>query len=104
LLEQWEQSRCNLSRFRQLWSFAYLHFLCERTQREHVGLRNLTRHAPRKGEIVIFRDHNDPQPFWRLAIVEETGGGDGCVRTAEVRISNGPTLLWPVSVLFPLEL
>uniref|UniRef100_A0A183TWK9 Integrase catalytic domain-containing protein n=1 Tax=Toxocara canis TaxID=6265 RepID=A0A183TWK9_TOXCA len=84
-LEEWKQTRCSLSRFWQLWSSAYLHFLRERTQREHVGPRSLTRRPPQKGEVVILCDDNHPRPVWKLAIVEETH-------------------LRPVSVLFPLEI
>ncbi|VDM34774.1 unnamed protein product [Toxocara canis] len=50
LLEPWKQTRSSLSRFWQLWSSAYLHFLRETTQREHVGPRSLTRRPLKKAK------------------------------------------------------
>ena len=84
-----------LNHFTTCWKEEYL------TSLREYSIRNLE--TTEVGDVVLV--HNEgPRLDWRLAVVEELiVGGDGLIRTANIRTSMGRTNR-PIVKLYPLEI
>ena len=86
-----------LQRFWNRWKHDYLTSL-----REFHRTSGTNRQSIKKGEVMLVHDET-PRTTWKLAVVEGLiKGGDGLVRAANIRTSNGCTNR-PITKLYPLE-
>jgi len=87
-----------LSDFKKRWCHEYLTSL-----REYHKASGVNKQAVKKGDVVIV--HNDTaRATWKMAVIDDLiVGGDGLVRAATIRTSNGTTSR-PITKLYPIEL
>ena len=86
-----------LQRFWSRWRHEYLTSL-----REFHRTTGTNQQSIKKGDVVLVHD-DTPRASWKLAIFESLiKGGDGMVRAANIRTSNGCTNR-PITKLYPQE-
>ena len=86
-----------LEHFRSRWRQEYLTSLREFHKASGNNMQRV-----KAGDVVLIHD-DGPRVYWKLAVIEKLSkGGDGLIRSAEVRTSNGKTNR-PIARLYPLE-
>ncbi|MFH4977218.1 hypothetical protein AB6A40_003927 [Gnathostoma spinigerum] len=104
LLRQWSRTQQHLEQFWKAWQPSYLAMLRERARFTHAGPYRQTERAPHVEEVVLVRETNVPRGMWKPGQVTKTPMGTGdVIRSAEVRIASGRTILRPISLLYSLE-
>ncbi|VDM94746.1 unnamed protein product, partial [Onchocerca ochengi] len=104
LIRHWLNTLKVLDIFWETWKNEYLTSLRERTQRQHISLRNVETRIPREKEIVLVNEPDIPRGMWKLARIKEIKKGkDGEVRNAIIEMPHGRFLVRPINSLCPLE-
>ncbi|VDO25255.1 unnamed protein product [Heligmosomoides polygyrus] len=104
LIRRAEQSgtvvKDTLDHFWELWHSEYLNALRER-QQYNSRRRRSTTSTPKIGDIVIITEDKLPRGQWPYGIITKLlQSKDGCIRSAEVRGSNGKLLTRSLPHLF----
>ena len=88
--------------FRKRWFDEYLLSLREFSRDLYItGWENRVK----VGDVVLIKHPAKSRPFWQMGCVTRLmEGDDGRVRSVYVRKSGGAVNLYPINVLFPLEL
>jgi hypothetical protein len=102
IIRMWRHATSVLDRFWSVWHNEYLLSLRERSERL-VRQSRTTDVPPRKGEVVLVAEPNQPRGQWKLArIVELPAQHAMQARVAKVLIG-GKIFTRPLSMLLPLE-
>lgn len=103
LLQIWKKGQRLLSSFWKIWYNDYLLSLRERTQTKLSTGRIQSHFSPSEGDIVLLKD-DVPRGCWKLGqITQLFTSFDGCVRSAELKLSSGRVLRRPLNLLYPIE-
>ena len=99
LIKIWKTREKLKIKFWNRWHSDYLH---------QLRSINLSKGGKSKylkiGDVVIIEDANQPRILWKLGIVEESFmGGDGRVRSYQLKLVSGVRLRGPIQHLYPLE-
>lgn len=102
LLRSLRKSSEQFEEFRTRWYQEYLLSLRESSRNLYqTKWENLVK----IGDVVLIKSPVKERPFWQMGVVMRLiHGDDGRVRTVSVRTPGGQENLYPIKILFPLEL
>lgn len=103
LLQVWKKGQKLLNSFWKIWYNDYLLSLRERTQTKLSTGKIQSHFSPSVGDIVILKD-DVPRGCWKLGkLTKLVASSDGCIRSAELKLTSGRVLRRPLNLLFPIE-
>jgi len=103
VVKLWKEAEVRLNHFWKLWSEHYLLSLRESVPLTQRGQNS--RAEPKIGDLVLMVDPTQRRGFWQMAIINQLrrSENDGLVRSAQVRLPTGRTLVRPIVKLAPFE-